>query len=173
MKISDFALIVTLALALSCLTACSKQTAPTTSPNASSSPKSPDAMQLKLREYSGSAATDCGRLNVQATADQSKTAADCALQASQSKHPFYVPYDMPGMSIGVAGNADGKLLTVQSQGADSSAALTSGPCPSQLRMANSGRVTCFGPGDMGGMGGHTAIPPGMPDPHAFPKSKSK
>jgi hypothetical protein len=178
MKISAIALIValivTLLLALSCLTACSKQTAPTTSPNASSSPKAPDAVQLKLQEYSGSAATDCGRLNVQATADQSKSAADCALQASQSKHPFYVAYDMPGMSIGVAGKADGKLFTVQSQGSGPSAALTSGDCPAQLRLAASGRVTCFAPGDMGGMGGgHTAIPPGMPNPHAFPKSKSK
>jgi hypothetical protein len=172
MKNSAIALIVALTLALSCLTACSKQTAPPTSSNASS-PKSSDAVQLKLQEYSGGAATDCGRLNVQATADQSRTAAGCAMQASQSKHAFYVAYDMPGMTIGVAGNSDGRLFTVQSQGADSSAALTNGPCPSQLRVANSGRVTCFAPGDMGGMGGHTAIPPGMPDPHAFPKSKSK
>lgn len=137
--------------------------------SAASSPKSSDGVQQKLQEYSGASATDCGRLNVQATADQSKTAADCAMQASQGKHPFYVAYDMPGMAIGVAGNADGKLFTVQSQGAGSSAALTSGDCPSQLRIASSGRVTCFAPGDMGSMGaGHTAgaIAPGMANPHA-------
>ncbi len=132
-------------------------------------PKSPDAVQQKLREYSGVGATDCGRLNVQATADQSKTAGDCAMQASQGKHPFYVAYDMPGMAVGVAGNADGKLFTVQSQGSGPSAALTSGDCPSQLRIASSGRATCFAPGDMGSMGaGHAAgtIPPGMTNPHA-------
>jgi hypothetical protein len=143
----------------------------TTSPGtgASSSPASSDAVQQKLQEYSGAGATDCGRLNVQAAADQSKTAADCAMQASQSKHAFYVAYDMPGMSIGVAGNAAGKLYTVQSQGAGASAALTSGDCPSQLRVASSGRVTCFAPGDMGGMGsGHMAgaAPSGMANPHA-------
>jgi hypothetical protein len=167
MKNSVIALIVS----LSCLAACNKPAGPAASSSAPTAQKSPDAVRQKLQEYSGSAATDCGRLNVQATADQSKTAADCAMQASQSKRPFYVAYDMPGMAIGVAGNADGKLFTVQSQGAGSSAALTSGDCPSQLRVANSGRVTCFAPGDMGGLGGHTAIPPGMPDPHAFPKPK--
>ena len=91
------------------------------------------------------------------------------MQASQSKHPFYVAYDMPGMAVGVAGNADGKLFTVQSQGSGPSAALTSGDCPSQLRIASSGRVTCFAPGDMGSMGaGHTAgaMPSGMANPHA-------
>ncbi len=137
------------------------------STTAASSPKSPDAVQQKLEEYSGASATDCGRLNVQVTAAQSKTAADCALQASQGKHPFHVAYDMPGMSIGVAGNADGKLFTVQSQGAGRTAALTSGDCPSQLRIASSGRVTCFAPGDMGSMGaGHNAMPQGMANPHA-------
>ncbi|HEY6372731.1 MAG TPA: hypothetical protein VIX37_19290 [Candidatus Sulfotelmatobacter sp.] len=126
-------------------------------------------MQQKLQEYSGTGATNCGRLNVQATADQSKTAGDCAMQASQNKHPFYVAYDMPGLAVGVAGNADGRLFTVQSQGSGPSAALTRGDCPSQLRVASSGRVTCFAPGDMGSMGaGHTAgtIPPAMTDPHA-------
>jgi hypothetical protein len=167
MKNSAVALIV----AIICLTACSKPAGPAASSSATLSPKSPDAVQLKLQEYSGASATECGRLNVQATADQSKSAADCALQASQSKHPFYVAYDMPGMAIGVAGNADGKLFTVQSQGTGP-ATLTSGDCPSQLRLAASGRVTCFAPGDMGSMGaGHTAIPPGMPNPHAMPKPK--
>jgi hypothetical protein len=164
---------VTLVLALSCLVACNKSAGPAASSSASSSAtssaKSPDAVQQKLQEYSGTGATDCGRLNVQATADQSKTAGDCAMQASQTKHPFYVAYDMPGMAVGVAGNADGKLFTVQSQGSGPSAALTSGDCPSHLRIASSGRVTCFAPGDMGSIGaGHTAgsIPPGMANPHA-------
>ena len=91
------------------------------------------------------------------------------MQANQAKHPFYVAYDMPGMTIGVAGNASGQIFSVQNQG---TGALTAGACPSQLRVAASGRVTCFAPGDMGSMGGgHTAIPPGMPNPHAMPKSE--
>ncbi len=146
-----------------------KSTSPVATSSAASSSKSPDAVQQKLQEYSGTGATDCGRLNVQATADQSKAAGDCAMQASQSKHPFYVAYDMPGMAVGVAGNAAGKLFTVQSQGSGPSAALASGDCPSQLRIASSGRVTCLAPGDMGSMGaGHTAgaIPSGMTNPHA-------
>ena len=152
-------------LLLSLLTACSK---PTTPSAASTAPpaKSPDPVQQKLIDYSGAAATDCGRLDVHATADQSKAASDCALQASQSKHAFYVAYDMPGMSVGAAGNSDGKLFTVQAQG---SGAPISGDCPSQLRVASSGRVTCFAPGDMGSMAGsHSAgaVPKGVPNPHS-------
>ena len=89
------------------------------------------------------------------------------MNAAQSKHPFYVAYDMPGMTVGVAGNADGKLITVQAQG---SADVSSGACPSQLRVAPSGRITCFAPGDMGSMGAgvHTGMnaPSGMMNPHA-------
>ena len=159
-------------VAISCLSACTKTTAPSASPNVTSSTKSPDALQQKLQEYSGATATDCGRLSVQASADQSKIASDCAMQASQSTHPFYVAYDMPGMAVGVAGNAEGKLFTVQSQGTGPSATLISGDCPSQLRVASSGRVTCFAAGHMGSMGaGHAAVPPGMSNPHGAPPPK--
>jgi len=153
------------------LSACSKPASPP-APSAGASaaaPASPDAVQQKLQEYSGTQAIDCGRLDVHAAEAQLKTAGDCALQASQSKRPFYVAYDMPGMTVGVAGNAEGKLFTVQAQGQGSSPALTSGACPSQLRLAASGRVTCFAPGDMSSMSGsHAAgaMPPGMPSPHA-------
>lgn len=161
MKISP----ILLTLTLICLTACNTSSAP--APSSSGPSKPPNAVQQKLQEYSGASATNCGRLDVHAAAEQSKTASDCALQASQGKRPFYVAYDMPGMTIGVAGNAEGKLLTAQSQ---EGGAVTSGDCPSQLRLAASGRVTCFAPGDMGSMGtGHTAVPPGMPNPHALPK----
>ena len=99
---------------------------------------------------------------------QSKGAANCAIEASKAKHAFYIAYDMPGMVVGVAGNQEGKLFTARSE----AGAVSSGDCPSELRLAASGRVTCFAPGDMGSMGaGHTAIPPGMPNPHALPKTK--
>jgi len=155
------------------LTACNKApTPPPSSSNAAPSSKTPDAVQQKLQEVAGNSATDCGRFDIHATEAQSKGAANCAMQASQSKHAFYVAYDMPGMAVGVAGNAEGKLFSVQAQGEGPSAAVTSGDCPSQLRIAGSGRVTCFAPGGMGSMGGgHSAIPQGMPNPHAMPKPK--
>jgi len=155
------------AVLLLCSVACNKQSSPAAAPGSSAS-KPEDAVQQKLQEYAGSSATNCGRLDVHAPEGESKGSSDCAMQASQGKKPFYVAYDMPGMSIGVAGNAEGKLFSVQSQ----NGAVTAGDCPSQLRVASSGRVTCFAPGDMGSMGsGHTAVPPGMPNPHALPKSK--
>ena len=154
------------------LSACNKSSpqssASSSAPSSAAASKAPDAVQLKLQEYAGASASNCGRLDVRAAEAQSKTAADCAIQASQGKKPFYIAYDMPGMVVGVAGNADGKLFTVRSEGSG----VSSGDCPSALRLAASGRVTCFAPGDMGSMGaGHTAIPQGMPNPHALPKSK--
>jgi hypothetical protein len=159
---------VTLLIALCCVTSCTKSSGPA-GPTASVTPKPADAVQQKLTEYSGAGASNCGRLDVHAAPEQLKAASDCALQANQSKQPFYVAYDMPGMTVGVAGSADGKLFTVQTQGEGTAPSLTTGPCPSPLRIASSGRVTCYAPGDMGSMGaGHSAgaVPPGMPNPHA-------
>jgi hypothetical protein len=165
--------LILLLLVAGCVTGCSKgpgAAASPSSPSASSVPAASeaksDAVQQKLTEFAGTGATDCGRLSSQAD-DQLKTASTCAMQAAQAKHPFYVGYDMPGMTVGVAGNAEGSLFTVQAQG---SANLTSGACPSQLRVAPSGRVTCFAPGDMGSMGAgvHNGMsaPGNMMNPHA-------
>ena len=150
----------------SCLAACNKSSAPASSADG---PAKQDAVQQKLQQYAGASPTDCGRIDIHATQEQAKAAGDCAMQASQSKHAFYVAYDMPGMTVGVAGNSDGKLFTVKSEGTDAAANLTGGDCPSQLRVASSGRVTCFAPGDMGSMGtGHGigATPSGTSNPHA-------
>jgi hypothetical protein len=137
------------------------------------SAKSGDAVQQKLEELAGSGATNCGRLSSQADRDL-KTASDCATQAVQKKHPFWVAYEMPGMSVGMAGNSAGKLFTAQAEG---SAGLSSGACPSQMRIAPSGRITCFAPGDMGSMGaghgGMNAAPPGMANPHGGAKPSGK
>jgi len=164
----------TLPVLLLCfLVACNKSSAPAPSSSSASS-KPPDAVQQKLQDYSGSGAANCGRLDVKATAEDLKSASDCATQASQGKKPFYVAYDMPGMSVGVAGNSDGKLFTVQSQG---SGEVTAGDCPAQLRVASSGRITCFAPGDMGSMSGSHgggSMPPGTPNPHtASPHTKGQ
>jgi len=156
--------LILLALMVSPLGGCNKSSAPSGSSSPSVS-RPHDAVDRKLQEYAGSSAADCGRLDVRSAEAQAKAASDCAMQASQGKKPFYVAYDMPGMTVGVAGNSDGNLFTVQSQGG----AVTSGACPSQLRLASSGRVTCFAPGDMGSMSGSHAAgstPPGATNPHS-------
>jgi hypothetical protein len=158
--------LIFLLIAVGGLTACNKSEAPTASGAAPSA--AVDAIGKKLRDYAGVTATDCGRLDVHATEVQLKAASYCAQLAVDKKQAFFVAYDMPGMSVGVAGNAAGKLLTFQSQGTGPSASLTGGDCPSQLRVASSGRVTCFAPGDMGSMSGSHgagAIPPGAANPH--------
>jgi hypothetical protein len=137
------------------LTGCQKSSAP----SSSSSVRPDDPVQLKLKELAGPGATDCGRLDVRASNEQLTSANNCTTKAAQEKHPFYIGYDMPGMSTGVAGNAEGKLFAVQLQGAGTGAQLASGPCPAELRIAKSGRATCFIPGTMG-------LTPTSADPHS-------
>jgi hypothetical protein len=78
---------------------------------------------------------------------------------------------MPGLTVGVSGDAAGKLYFVQLEHAENAqpgvkAAIQSGPCPSELRVAQSGRVTCFAAGTMGpGTHGITMPPMGMENPH--------
>lgn len=159
---------VVLIVALCSLAGCSKPSAPA-APSSPGSPPRADAVQQKLVEYSGTGATDCGRLDVHAAEAQLNTASNCAMQAAQQKRAFYVAYDMPGMSVGVAGNTEGNLFSVQSQSGGPAPVLTNGACPSQLRIASSGRVTCFAPGDMGSMGNShtgTSVSPGTANPHS-------
>ena len=141
--------------AATCLTGCNKSSSPS-----SVSPSKPDdAVQLKLKQLAGSGAADCGRLDVRAADQQLTSSSTCATKAAESKHPFYVAYDMPGMVTGVAGSSDGKLFAVQLQGSGTGSQLASGPCPAELRVAKSGRVTCFIPGTMG-------LTPTASDPHS-------
>lgn len=129
-----------------------------------------DAVQNKMQELAGSGAKDCGRLAAQDPA-QLQVASDCATQSANAKKPFYVGYDLPGMTIAVAGNSQGQLYMVQLEGEGGEVKF--GPCPAALRIAPSGRVTCFPPGQMstGGMAPHgtgqtTTPPAGTPNPHA-------
>jgi hypothetical protein len=158
------ALIFMLALLIGCNKPSTPSAEKATAPSSGQPASSNDAVQQKLADYAGSSAKPCGRLDVQAPPAELSAASSCAMDAAQNKRPFYVAYDMPGMSLGVAGNSDGKLFTVQSQGGD--AGMTSGSCPSQIRVASSGRVTCFAPGDMGSMGaGHQGGMPTGKSPH--------
>jgi len=150
-------------LAAVCLVGCNK------TPSTAAAAHPDDAVQLKLKELAGSGASDCGRLDVKATNDTLTGASACATKAAQDKKAFYVAYDMPGMSTGVAGNSQGKLFAVELQGSGTGAQLQSGPCPGEMRIAKSGRVTCFIPGTMGlnptGADPHSGIsmtPGGMP-----------
>ncbi|MGC2193575.1 MAG: hypothetical protein WA628_02795 [Terriglobales bacterium] len=141
-------------MAAACLAGCNKSSTQSTP-----APKPDDAVQQKLKQLAGSGATDCGRLDVRAADQQLTSASACATNAAGSKHPFYVAYDMPGMSTGVAGSSEGKLFAVQLQGSGTGAQLASGPCPAGLRVAKSGRLTCFIPGTMG-------LTPTASDPHS-------
>ena len=186
--------ILALALIALFLVACSKPNPPNaastnqaaTTPSSSAAATGvTDAVQQKLQELAGSEAMDCGRHAIQAQAAELTTASNCALGASKNKKAFFVGYDMPGMTTAVAGNADGKLYAVQLQGSGTGAQLHSGPCPAELRVASSGRVTCFTPGSMSlsgndphaGMGGKPggANPHGgmeLPQPMALPPSSN-
>ena len=151
---------------------CNKTPAGASAPAA----KPADAVQEKLLEVAGRGATDCGRFPVQTADVQLKAASECAMQAAQSKKAFYIGYDMPGMTVAVAGDSGGKLYSVQVQ---ERGTVSSEPCPSEVRVAPSGRVTCFAPGQFSGgaMGGdpHSGMPipaaggagsSGMMNPHA-------
>ena len=143
-----------------------KKSGTSAAPSAAS-PNPNDAVEKKLAEIAGSGAANCGRLQTQGEAQMS-SASKCAVDAAQQKRPFYVAYDMPGMTVAVAGNSEGKLFTVQSQ--TGGVGLVSAPCPAELRVAPSGRITCYAPGTfpMGaGMGSHSGMsstPPGT-NPH--------
>lgn len=147
-------LLVVALIAAASMVSCTKST------STSATSKHPDdAVQLKLKDLAGTGATDCGRLDVRAADPQLTAASSCATKSAQDKRPFYVAYDMPGMTTGVAGNNSGKLFAVELQGASTGAQLSSGPCPAEMRIAKSGRVTCFIPGTMG-------LTPTATDPHS-------
>ncbi len=140
--------LIVLTIAASLLAACSKKS--------SVSAKSNDPVTQKLQDLSGSGATDCGRTSQ--SPDQIQKASDCAMSAAKDKRPFYVAYDMPGLTVGVAGNPEGKLFSVQAETPENAAGgkpqIQSAPCPAELRLAQSGRVTCMSPGSMGGGNPH-------------------
>ncbi len=156
--------LIIVTIAVVCLSGCKRSR---NSPRSNSG----DPVQQKLQELAGGDAHDCGRLQTQAP-EELKPASDCAVQAAQSKHPFYVAYEMPGLTVGVSGDAGGKLYFVQAEQPQSTQpgekpVIKSGICPSQLRVALSGRVTCFAAGAMGsGTHGGMPIPPiGVENPH--------
>jgi hypothetical protein len=153
--------LIILTIAIASLVACNKSSAPASvSAKSGETAKSSDPVQQKLQDVAGSNATDCGRIKSQAQ-EQTQKAGDCAMTAAKDKHAFYVAYDMPGLTVGVAANSDGKLFSIQAEqpeNAGAKAEVKSVPCPSELRIAQSGRVTCMVPGT--GMGTTGANPHG-------------
>ncbi len=132
--------------------------------------KPSDAVQAKLLELAGMGATNCGSPKTQDAAAV-QPASDCAMKAAQNKQAFYVRYDLPGMTTAMAGNGQGQLFAVQSE---ANGQVQSTPCPAEIRLAQSGRVTCYAAGSMGGMGtvggtsphGGMSMPPATgPNPH--------
>jgi len=186
------ALIVFVALIIACgIVGCNRPSAPAPAAQSASPAAAPMAAPLpavseaaapsaaaandkvgqKLQELAGKSATNCGRLGLTGNL---QAASDCALQANKAKKPFYVAYDMPGLTVGVVGAANGKLFAIQYDAARGAAPspVTAVECPAALRVAQSGRVTCVSPGSMGVAGGatspHAGItmpPPGKDNPH--------
>ena len=142
-------------VAVLCLVGCNKSA--NSGPGTVSLVQPIDPLHVKLQELSGGGATNCGVLTSQAEADLS-AASKCAMDAAKAKESFHVEYQLPGMNVAVAGNAQGKLFSVQSQ--TGGAGITVADCPAELRVAPSGRVTCYAPGTFP-MGGATHG--GMPD----------
>jgi hypothetical protein len=180
--------IAIVAASLMLLAACNNKPAP--APQASANPGAQPAMsqpeaaaqtassaevEQKLRKVAGSDATDCGQVRSMAQ-EVVKKASDCAMESAKARKAFVVSYAMPGLTVGVAGNSEGKLFNVQSEvenGQQTEARVE--PCASDLRVAQSGRVTCIKPGAVGttpgttsphGAGPHGGMPPaGTPNPH--------
>lgn len=110
-----------------------------------SAPANPnDPVEKKLQELAGSGATNCGHLKSQETVEMD-AAGKCVMQSAQEKKPFYVAYDLPGMTVSLAGNSEGKLFSLQTQ-PSATGGLNVVPCPAELRIAPSGRATCYAPG---------------------------
>jgi len=169
------------------LTGCKSKSSTASGNGAGAATSSDDPVQKKLQELAGSGGENCGVLKSQVVAEMD-AASKCAVDAAKAKAPFYVEYQLPGMNVAIAGNAEGKLFAVQSQ--TGGAGLTSADCPAELRVAPSGRVTCYAPGTfpMGaGAGSHTnmsmppamgaggamgALPPGHPSPHQDQKAQT-
>lgn len=159
------------------LSGCSKS-----GPKSASAASQSDTLEDQLRQLAGSSATNCGRT---APSTDVKNATECAMQANQAKRPFYVAYQLPAMqdeqiTVALAGAADGKLYAVQynskgwqesSQGAQLSndKRVMTVPCPATLRVAQSGRLTCYLPMSMDGKasphGGMPMPPHGSMNPH--------
>jgi hypothetical protein len=165
--------LVLLTIAIASLVACNKSTAPASvSAKPAESVKSGDPVRQKLQDLAGSNATDCGRVKSQAP-DPTRKASDCAMIAAKDKRAFYVAYDMPGLTVGVAGNSDGKLFSVQAEQTDNpstaKAEVKGAPCPADLRIAQSGRATCMalsaGMGTTGGNPHGGMVPATGENPH--------
>ena len=162
-------------IALLSLCGCSKSSSNTaatgSSPmasNATTPMSGDDPVDKKLQELAGSGATNCGHLKSQ-TVPEMDAAGKCVMQGAQQKKPFYVAYELPGMIIAIAGTAEGKLFSVQTQ-ASAAGGLAAVPCPAELRIAPSGRATCYAPGTFPmGMdanhGGSMTKPPTGENPH--------
>jgi hypothetical protein len=149
--------LILLTIAIASLVACNKSSAPASvSAKPAEAAKPSDPVQQKLQDLAGSSATDCGRIKSQAP-EPTQKAGDCAMTAAKDKHAFYVAYDMPGLTVGVAGDSEGKLFAVQAEQTDNPSApkaeVKSAPCPAELRLAQSGRVTCMALGAGMGMPG--------------------
>ena len=168
-------LLIILTIAIASLVACNKSSAPASvSAKSGDTVKSADPVQQKVQDLAGSDASDCGRVTSKVP-EHTQKASDCAMQAAKDKKAFYVVYEMPGLTVGYAGNSQGKMFSIQSEQPENpsvKAEVKVTPCPAELRVAQSGRVTCMpvgtGMGTLGGANPHGgAMPPATGEnPHS-------
>ena len=109
-----------------------------------SAANSNDPVDKRLSDLAGPGATSCGHLKTQTPAEVD-AASKCVMESAQGKKPFYIAYELPGLTVAIAGNARGKLFSLQTQPSAAGGPEVV-PCPSALRIAPSGRVSCYAPG---------------------------
>jgi hypothetical protein len=121
----------------------------------------PDVMAARLRRLAGTAAADCGTVEVR---NNPSAATNCALKAFDNKDPFYVRYYVQGIDSAVAGglayDRKGNMWALEydsmgwsSEGLSKGDLLTDGrhiitkPCPRPVALHQTarGRLTCFPP----------------------------
>src|ERR1700691_2943596 len=73
------------------------------------SASSDDPVHKRLVELAGSSATNCGVFKSSVLAEL-HSGSQCAETACKTRAPFYIEYQMAGLTVAVAGNAQGKFL---------------------------------------------------------------
>src|ERR1700685_377206 len=107
--------------------------------NTATSSSDEDPVHKRLIELSGAGSVNCGDFKSSAP-DELRAGSKCAEDSFRSNGPFFIEYEMPGLTVGVAGNTQSKFYCWQAR--CNGAGLTGGECPAKLRVASSGRVTC-------------------------------
>jgi len=78
------------------------------------SASSDDPVQIRLVELAGSSATNCGVFKSSVLAELN-SGSQCAENAFKTRTPFYIEYQMAGLTVVVAGNSQASLFRAVGQ----------------------------------------------------------